>query len=856
MSLGVVEASDYVTTMPWVVVTWEQDGQVFEYWVLKFDDGSGHVIMLLDRNLWATMTWEWPNANTGSYGYHYQWWNNHGFESCYSNECDSFPWWETTWNQQVDVSSYLTNPSTYDSGIFIMWNNNRTKNNSDRNLRWWDWDSQYNNWRWVNRLTAKNLIDRKWPCPEWYHVPSIWEWDMLLKYRVASYTWEGNTISERYSVNGGLMWFYSDDIAASHFYSDFKIPFAGYRDRMNADIKSQGTVAEFHSSSHLTDSYYTPYFFLGWAYARWNSYGITPNGLSVRCFYNLTKTLTFLVDGEVIKVEKYVPWEKIYFGPNIPEKENSEFVGRFKDDSNEVFKIGTDTIYEDTILNAKYKCKVWYVKNEEDICEKIKVEFNANWWNFGDWSMKIIESNIENNPIKIINYSHTPNIDDEWNLINYYGINDKFNFNDVIILTWATNLHITIRWSFLLFYGALKQDFVSIRTWNHPDYTANDNYSTSITNKLGWYSSPYLTAEYEINGDTVTFACITTSSGGPWTAYWYYAVIEWTWNDFSVIYPEDAFDNITQPSRNGYKFAWWHLSDGTEFNTWNISTWTVTKVYAKWEKIWSSGWWGWGGWWGWSNATPMDEQKPAETPKDQTSSWTTVKEPENATRNNAEIQTWSQANPQEVEQISEETPQNSSNAQDSQQTEQASDKSTSEWHNNWKDNGSSNSFTKEQKDAYEFTKRNWITTTQNIQQAQMNWKLTRIQMAKMLSQYAVNVLWMEPDISKWIADFSDVTRKMNKDYNDGVTLAYQLWIMWQNMPNNKFRPNDEVSRAEFVTALSRLLYSTSDGKYESTPQYYVNHMEKLKWEWIITKADPKMKELRGYVMIMLMRSVK
>jgi hypothetical protein len=47
------------------------------------------------------------------------------------------------------------------------------------------------------------------------------------------------------------------------------------------------------------------------------------------------------------------------------------------------------------------------------------------------------------------------------------------------------------------------------------------------------------------------------------------------------------------------------------------------------------------------------------------------------------------------------------------------------------------------------------------------------------------------------------------------------------MPNNKFRPNDEVSRAEFVTALSRLLYSTLDGKYESTPKYYINHMERL-----------------------------
>ncbi|MBR4634214.1 S-layer homology domain-containing protein [bacterium] len=30
------------------------------------------------------------------------------------------------------------------------------------------------------------------------------------------------------------------------------------------------------------------------------------------------------------------------------------------------------------------------------------------------------------------------------------------------------------------------------------------------------------------------------------------------------------------------------------------------------------------------------------------------------------------------------------------------------------------------------------------------------------------------------------------------------------MKDNKFRPYDEVTRAEFATALSRLLYSTSD----------------------------------------------
>jgi hypothetical protein len=47
------------------------------------------------------------------------------------------------------------------------------------------------------------------------------------------------------------------------------------------------------------------------------------------------------------------------------------------------------------------------------------------------------------------------------------------------------------------------------------------------------------------------------------------------------------------------------------------------------------------------------------------------------------------------------------------------------------------------------------------------------------------------------------------------------------MPNNRFRPNDEVSRAEFVTALSRLLYQTTDGEYKSTSKYYTPHMAKL-----------------------------
>ena len=128
-------------------------------------------------------------------------------------------------------------------------------------------------------------------------------------------------------------------------------------------------------------------------------------------------------------------------------------------------------------------------------------------------------------------------------------------------------------------------------------------------------------------------------------------------------------------------------------------------------------------------------------------------------------------------------------------------------------------------------------------------------MAKMLSQYAINVLWKTPDTSKTVK-FKDVTSKKDADYDNWVTLAYQLWIMWQNMPWNNFRPNDEVTRGEFATALSRMTYNTSDWEYKSTSKYYVHHMEKLVNEWIITNDNPNMKELRWYVMIMLMRSAK
>jgi hypothetical protein len=83
-----------------------------------------------------------------------------------------------------------------------------------------------------------------------------------------------------------------------------------------------------------------------------------------------------------------------------------------------------------------------------------------------------------------------------------------------------------------------------------------------------------------------------------------------------------------------------------------------------------------------------------------------------------------------------------------------------------------------------------------------------------------------------------------------VTLACQLGIMWVWITD--FRPFDPVVRAEFGTALSRLLFGLEDGE----DKYYTTHLAKLKEAWIISNDDPTLEELRWYVMLMLMRSAK
>ena len=188
---------------------------------------------------------------------------------------------------------------------------------------------------------------------------------------------------------------------------------------------------------------------------------------------------------------------------------------------------------------------------------------------------------------------------------------------------------------------------------------------------------------------------------------------------------------------------------------------------------------------------------------------------------------------------------------DTKTTDTSKTDSTVDGNNNGNTPAYNNDFSKEFNDAYQFAYKNGITTMPSIEEADMYGPLTRIAMAKMLSQYAINVLGKTPDTTKVVPTFPDVDEKLNADYNNWVVLAYQLGIMWINV--DKYRPFDLVTRAEFGTALSRMLYGLADWEWDL---WYKTHLDKLMNEEIITVDTPNLQELRGYVMIMLMRSAQ
>lgn len=156
--------------------------------------------------------------------------------------------------------------------------------------------------------------------------------------------------------------------------------------------------------------------------------------------------------------------------------------------------------------------------------------------------------------------------------------------------------------------------------------------------------------------------------------------------------------------------------------------------------------------------------------------------------------------------------------------------------------------------AYEYAYDNGITSLWSIGIAELFKPLVRKEYAKMVTQFAVNILWLKPDINK-DCTFDDVEDE-SEEFKYFMKTACELGLMgleYDGVPAKSFWPNLPVSRAMFWTVLSRLLFgSVYNGNSDS---WFQDHLLALKKANIMQMIDaPLTPELRWYAMLMLKRS--
>ena len=163
-------------------------------------------------------------------------------------------------------------------------------------------------------------------------------------------------------------------------------------------------------------------------------------------------------------------------------------------------------------------------------------------------------------------------------------------------------------------------------------------------------------------------------------------------------------------------------------------------------------------------------------------------------------------------------------------------------------------YNEEQVKAYEWALENGITTINDIEKARLADGLTRAELAKMMSQYMTKVLWQTPAVTEEKANYADVDESLG-DLADFIQTAYAYKIMWINAdgtPLKKLNPRGKVTRAEYATVFSRVLFGDKYNKSEWN--YYDAHLEALKEAEILTNTTPNIQEVRGWVMLMMYRS--
>ena len=814
-------------------------------------------VTYMDRNLWAITD---EIGDNWSIGYYYQRWNNHGFSRVQTGS-KAFSWWskETVTNTKF---SWLTNywPTNPFYRSIFYYSSDYWADPWNDNIYWWNWDNWTNIW-W---LAWNNYSERQWPCPDWYHIPSIWELDKLLD------MW----LKNKYLKQNISLWVFqhtsfSTGVRSQLFQEELLLPSAWFRYSYDYLVQRQWTNAIYLSS--------TPGRWLSFSNDATDTYQWVSRASwqSIRCFKNQTDELeTYSVTFNskwwtsipTLYSEKNKTLKKL---PKTPIKNNTIFSWWYLSWTNELFDL-TSIITEDIILNALYYCEDGYhLSEDEEACElnNYVITFLDEDWAeilsgiYHSWDIPTPPSD----PIKssTAQYSYSfwwwfPELEIvTWDAIytatyistiNKYTItreNSDWTILDEQQLEYWTQP--SYSWSIPMSGSSVQYHYNFI--WWSPEeskvigpqvYTASysNNLRSYEINAILWTGVESIIWAWIYNYWTyviLTWKAMTWYHFESWASYtttwitlvWettikmtakpnHYKVVfvspdsQWTMEDQEFVYNETWVLNANTFIKPWYSFSWWkdeldnyYSGEQEIFNL--ITSWFMT-LEAQWELI------------------PIEEDIPQKI----SAWWWRVIKTEN---NKAQEEHWSADIDNNQESWTIENDNSSVNKESLTECD------------------------KEILSAYEWAYKHNITTLPTLERANPEWTVKRWHLAKMVVNYATNVLWREipekiPSYCRWNDRRTDRESEEIKDY---AVKSCALWLMWLDM--EKFLPNMEVTRAQFWTIMSRLLWWK---KYAWWTPYYRKHLNALKENNIMTQIEnpEKRVELRQWVWLMLMRSSK
>jgi hypothetical protein len=161
----------------------------------------------------------------------------------------------------------------------------------------------------------------------------------------------------------------------------------------------------------------------------------------------------------------------------------------------------------------------------------------------------------------------------------------------------------------------------------------------------------------------------------------------------------------------------------------------------------------------------------------------------------------------------------------------------------------------EYKTAYDFAYKNKITT-QICDETNMDTVLIRAHAAKMMSNYAMNVLDRQPDTKKKCL-FDDIDSQ-SEEIQQYIIIACQLGLMGLESdgitPATSFNPTIPLNKAQLATILSRMMYGPMHDNNEEG--FWVGHVQAMQEVGIITITTDLFDPLkRAYALLMLMRTI-